>query len=281
MNGAEPLRFMIHVEHIDDFQHPDLAPYRTMRRQEEHRQQGVFVAEGEKVVRRLIESPLRILSVLLPPRWLPDFQRLLEQRGADVRVYVAEKERLESLTGFSMYQGLLALARVPDPIGLDQILGGAPPPRLLVAVEGLSSAENLGTLVRNAAALGVQGFVAGETCASPYLRRAVRTSMGAVFRLPILETSSLVRTLAGLRDSGIRCVAAHPHADQRTLAEADLGGDCCLVFGSEGYGLTPGVLQACDEAVSLPMQRGVDSLNVASAAAVFLYEASRQRAAHH
>lgn len=274
-----PLVSMIQVEYIDDLQHPDLAAFRTMRRQEEHRRQGIFVAEGEKVVRRLVESPLRVLSVLLPPRWLPDYQRLLEQRGDDVRVYVAEKERLESLTGFSMYQGLLALARVPDPVGIDQILEGAHRPRLLVAVEGLSSAENLGTLVRNAAALGVQGLVVGETCASPYLRRAVRTSMGAVFRLPILETRSLVRTLEGLRDCGIRCVAAHPPADQRTLVEADLGGDCCLVFGSEGYGLTPGVLEVCDEAVSLPMQRGVDSLNVASAAAVFLYEASRQRTA--
>jgi tRNA G18 (ribose-2'-O)-methylase SpoU len=148
---------------------------------------------------------------------------------------------------------------------------------LIVALEGVSNSENVGVVVRNCAAFGAGLLVIGETCASPYLRRAVRNSMGAIFQLPVLESHDLVRTLETFRASGIRCVAAHPHAPEATLSRAGLRRDCCLVFGSEGDGLTHRTLAACDEAVSIPMAAGVDSLNVANAAAVFLYEALRQR----
>jgi tRNA G18 (ribose-2'-O)-methylase SpoU len=144
-------------------------------------------------------------------------------------------------------------------------------------VDGLSSAENLGSLIRNCAAFNTQAVIVGETSASPFLRRAVRSSMGAIFQLPIVETGGLAETLGCLRRRGIRAIAAHPHADGRTLPQADFSKDCCLVFGSEGYGLSPAVLAACDEAAAIPMPPTVDSLNVGSAAAVFLYEANRQR----
>ncbi len=117
--------------------------------------------------------------------------------------------------------------------------------------------------------------------------------MGTIFQLPVWEVRaanaavqlrrddppqfSLTRTLRDLRARGIRCIAAHPHTDKKVLSQADFSGDCCLVFGSEGHGISPEVLAACDEAVAVPMANGVDSLNVAAAAAVFLYEANRQR----
>lgn len=250
-----------------------------MRRQMEHRQQGIFVAEGEKVVRRLLESSWRVVSVLMPEKWLPELMPLLEKRQEEVRVYVAEKSLLESLTGFSMYQGVLAIGRVPTPLALETVLSEASRPRLLVAVDGLSSAENLGALVRNCAAFGVQALITGETCTSPFLRRAVRASMGTIFHLPIVESANLAATLAFLRGEKIRSVAAHPHASGLTLSQAKLDNDCCLVFGSEGYGLSAATLAACDEVAAIPRAQAVDSLNVGSAAAVFLYEASRQRAA--
>ena len=145
------------------------------------------------------------------------------------------------------------------------------------AVEALSSAENLGAVLRNCAGLGVHALVVGETCTSPYLRRAVRSSMGAIFELPVIETASLLETLKQLRQRGVRCVAAHPHTQGRTLSQADLRGSCCIVLGSEGNGLSPGVLAACDDAAAIPMPPTVDSLNVGSAAAIFFYEAKRQR----
>jgi tRNA G18 (ribose-2'-O)-methylase SpoU len=266
-----------YAQKIESFDLPELQPYRTMRRQHEHREQGIFVAEGEKVVRRLLESKFGVVSVLLPERWLQELAPLLEARQKETQVFVAEKALLETLTGFSMYQGLLAVGKVPPLPTLEEIVARSSPPRLLVAADGLTSAENLGALVRNCTAFNTQALIVGETCGSPFLRRAVRSSMGAIFQLPIVETSNLTHALCDLREGGIRCIAAHPHADGQTLSQANFKRDCCIVFGSEGYGISPAVLAACDEAAAIPMPETVDSLNVGSAAAVFLYEANRQR----
>ncbi len=265
------------AQRIESLDWPELQPYRTMRRQAEHRQQGIFVAEGEKVVRRLLESKFTVVSVLLPEKWLRELEPLLQARPEDIPVYVAEKSLLETLTGFSMYQGLLAVGKVPPLPTLAEVVASSPQPRLLAAADGLTNAENLGALVRNCAAFGTQALIVGETCSSPFLRRAVRGSMGAIFQLPVVETASLTQALRDLRGRGIRCLAAHPHTDGCTLSQANLAEDCCVVFGSEGYGLSAGVLAACDAAAAIPMPPTVDSLNVGSAAAVFLYEANRQR----
>lgn len=268
---------MLRFQAIDSFEPPELAPYRTMRMQHEHWVQRIFVAEGAPVVRRLLASELEVLSVLLPACWADELRPLLEARAESIQVYTAEKKLLEQLTGYSMYQGLLAVGRIPAPLTVDTALQRSPRPRLFAAVDGLSNAENVGALVRSAVAFNVQGLVVGETSSSPYLRRAVRSSMGTVFQLPIVETNDLVGALRQLRSKGVRCVAAHPHTDGRTIAQAELAVDCCVVLGNEGQGIAPAVQAACDECIAIPMPPTVDSLNVASAAAVFLYEANRQR----
>jgi tRNA G18 (ribose-2'-O)-methylase SpoU len=314
---------MIRIEKIASFDAPELRPYATMRRPVEHETQGIFVAEGEKVVRRLLESHFTVVSAVFWEKWLDDFRPLLEARPEDITVYLAEKEWLETLTGFTMFQGVLAVGKIPAPAPLENILKDAPEPRLLAAVDGLTSSENLGALVRNCAAFNVQTLIVGETSTSPFLRRAVRNSMGAIFQLPVvelgkkfskhsriesrklnvnvqtgrstalgrpadfeigdtagLETCStdktLAETLQTLRQRGIRCIAAHPGGG-KVLYETDFSRDCCVVFGSEGTGISESVLRNCDEAVSIPMPDKVDSLNVGAAAAVFLYEVSRQR----
>jgi len=268
---------MFRVHQIVSLDWPELQPYRTMRQQLEHRRQQIFIAEGEKVVRRLLESRFTVVSVLLPEKWLTILEPLLKSRPEEIDVYVAEKELLETLTGFSMYQGLLAMARIPSLATLDSVLQTSPRPFLFAAVDGLTSAENLGVVVRNCAAFGVQALLVGETSNSPFLRRAVRSSMGTIFQLPVVESTNLSQALQELRRNDIRCIAAHPHTDRKLLFQANFAGDCCVIFGSEGYGISPTVLTACDEVVAIPMSASVDSLNVGSAAAVFLYEVQRQR----
>src|SRR5215467_12296630 len=113
---------MLSVHKIDSFENPDLQPYRTMRRQMEHRKEGIFVAEGEKVVRRLLESKFGVVSLLMPERWLPELEGLLTNRSESVNVYLADKSLLETLTGFSMYQGLLAVGRIPERTSLEKII---------------------------------------------------------------------------------------------------------------------------------------------------------------
>lgn len=277
---------MVHLQKISSLELPELAPYRTLRRAAEHEAQGIFVAEGDKVVRRLLESHFQVRSVLLPESRLAEFDPLLRLRPEpDIPVFaVTNKSILEELVGFEMFQGVLAIGKIPVPLTLDKILAENPAPKLLAAVDGLTSAENIGLLTRNCAAFGVQALIVGETSSSPFLRRAVRNSMGAIFQLPILELKSatpdhrtLAETLHELRRRRVHCVAAHPHTEKKYLSAADFTRDTCIVFGSEGNGLSPAVLAACDEAVAVPMANGVDSLNVGAAAAVFLYEAARQR----
>ena len=245
--------------------------------------EGIFVAEGEKVVRRLLESHFTVISAVFSEEWLDDFRPLIESRPEKVSVYQAEKKWLETLTGFPMFQGVLAVGKIPVPASLESVLQGSTRPRLLAAVDGLTNSENLGALVRNCAAFNVQALLVGETSSSPFLRRAVRNSMGAIFHLPAVEIGkgnawgkTLPQTLRALRENGVRCIAAHPHG-KKSLPRADFTNDCCIVFGSEGEGISEIVLESCDEAVSIPMPEKIDSLNVGAAAAVFLYEANRQR----
>ena len=265
------------IEPVTSLDIPELEPYRTMRRSEGHRAKQIFVAEGEKIVRRLLESSLAIVSLLLPEKWLQENRSLIERRSEPFTIYTADKEVLEQLIGFTMYQGVLGIGRIPKLPSLDEMISSSPAPRLFVALDGVNNAENLGGLVRNCAAFGVQALLVGNTSSSPYLRRAVRGSMGTVFKLPVLEELDLPVVLQQLRSRSIRCVAAHPRGSGASLAEANFSGDCCIVFGSEGHGIAPQVLSACDEAVAIPMSLGVDSLNVTSSTAVFLYEANRQR----
>ena len=274
---------MLRVEKITSFDAPELRPYATMRRPVEHETQGIFVAEGEKVVRRLLESRFSVISVVFTERHFEEFRSLLEARPERITVYLADKKWLETLTGFSMFQGVLAVGKIPERISFEDLLRKSSAPRLFAAVDGLTNSENLGALVRNCVAFGVRALFVGETSSSPFLRRAVRNSMGAIFQLPVLElgkrntaAKTLTEMVGALRGRGIRCIAAHPRG-AKALLKADLKSDCCIVFGSEGGGISPAVLAACDEAVAIPMPEKVDSLNVGAAAAVFFYEVQRQR----
>lgn len=279
------------IQKISSFDSAELQPYATMRRSVEHEKQGIFVAESVKVVKRLLESNFTVVSAILPGKWLDEFRPLLEARPEPITVYVAEKKLLETLVGFSMFQGVLAVGKIPAPASLDEVLAKARKPHFFVVLDELAKAENLGALVRNCVAFGVQALIVGETSSSPFLRRAVRNSMGTIFQLPVVDlgisratdrrarqiSPTLVQTLHELRRRGVHCVAAHPGANHKTLSQTDFTKDCCIILGNEGQGISASVLEACDEAVAIPMPPAVDSLNVGAAAAVFLYEAARQR----
>lgn len=265
------------VQPIDSFEGPDLQPYRTMKRDGEHRKKRIFVAEGDKVVVRMLESEFEVTSLLMPEKWVMELAPLIQARPEDIKIYTAERKLLEEMSGFSMYQGVLGVGRVPESIPLLSLLKSRPQPYLFAAVEDLTNAENLGGLVRNCAAFGVTALLVGESCSSPYLRRAIRASMGTIFKLPVVETQNLAHTMLELRQEGVHILAAHPHTKKNLLGESKMDMDCCLLFGSEGFGISETLVDLCDKAIAVPMANEVDSLNVGSAAAVFLYEAARQQ----
>lgn len=268
---------------ISSLEGAELSPYLTLRRPADHLEQGIFVAEGEKVVRRLLSSGLEIVSMLLTPEW---HERLFSAGMPDTRsaqkgtIFVAGKELLESIVGFNLHQGIMAVGRTPREKPLEELIGSVTPPFFLVALDGLVNAENIGVIVRNCAGFGADAIIVGENSSSPYLRRAVRNSMGTVFSVPIFHALSLKESLLTLREKySARIVAAHLD-ESHDIYGADFSGNFCMVFGNEGSGLSADIAGVCDDRVVIPMMRGTDSLNVASASAVFLYEARKQRMEH-
>lgn len=259
---------------VSDLDAPGLRPYRTLRRPEEHRREGVFVAEGLRVVRRMMDAGLETVSMLGTPEMLRRLDRLPPEDGAPV--YVAGRDLLERIAGCRMHQGIMAVGRIPPEPALEDLLDSLPSPILLAALDGLAHAQNVGVLLRNCAAFGVQAVIVGPTTCSPWLRRAVRNSMGAVFQLPILHPADLAAPCAALRARGVSVLGTDPHA-ATALTRCDLGTDLCIVFGEEDAGISPAVCEQLTLRAGVPMKPGVDSLNVASAAAVVLYEVRRQR----
>jgi tRNA G18 (ribose-2'-O)-methylase SpoU len=236
--------------------------------------EGIFVAEGEKVVERLLTSAIEIASILATESWLA---RLRSTAGAGrldgVTVYVAEKELMEEIVGFNLHQGIMAVGRVPAERTLEETVRSLPDGHLLVALDGLVNAENVGVVVRNCAAFGVDAILVGETSS----RRAVRNSMGTVFGMRIVHVKSLPAALAALRSGcGTRIIGTCPDGAV-PLTDADFAGNTCVVLGNEGDGISGAVLERCTDRVAIPMLNGTDSLNVASASAVVLYEARRRR----
>lgn len=258
---------------------PELEPFRSLRRRKDMQRENLFVAEGSKVIRRLLDSsfPFELISFLMTREWLEELRLELEVRPEAIHAYVTDKNGIEEIIGHSSYQGVKVYARILHSPNLDGLLAESVSPRLLVACDGLANAENMGTVVRNSAAFGAQGILIGETSFSPFLTRTIRASMGTIFELPAIHLENLVDTLKDLKWQGFQVFGAHPHTEKRTIAKADFTADTCIVFGSEGHGLCEAVQGVCHELVAIPMSREVDSLNVGSSVAVFLYEVARQR----
>jgi tRNA G18 (ribose-2'-O)-methylase SpoU len=268
----------LQIRPVESLEMPELSLYRTLKRVEEHERARVLVAANIKVVKRLLASRYTVVSALLTPAWLEKLEPQLRVRTeAEINIYIAEQKVLETITGYKVHQGALAVAKIPPQPDFETLLNNSPRPLLLAAVEGIASSENLGAVVRNCAAFGAHFLIVGETCGSPFQRRAVQGSMGTIFEQPLVRVENLVATLKNLQTRGVRCLAAHPRPGAKKLSAVDLRGDCCLVFGAEGPGLTAPVLAACDDTVEIPMPSHMNSLNVAVATGVFLYEATRQR----
>lgn len=241
------------------------------------RQAGVFVAEGRLVVARLMEAAATPTFDLLRVLATPAAVRALDlERLPPALVDVRTPAEMAEVTGFNFHRGVLALVRRPSLAPLHKLLDRLPPTAPLVVAEHLVDVDNVGSLFRNARALGAAAVVLDDTSADPLYRKAVRTSMGAVLDVPWTVAPG-GEVWATLRGRGYHAVALTPVPAARPLREvlADAAGrPLALVVGNEGEGLSQAALEACDAWARIPMADGADSLNVATALAVALYEAS-------
>ena len=228
---------------------------------------GFFIAEGALVIEQLVRSRYRVRSFLVTEQGLRAMAALVA--GTDAPVYLATQEVMEAIVGFHFHRGALAAAdRAPLP-SPTEIVAGAD--RLLV-VEGVSDNENLGALFRNAAAFGVDAVLLDPTTADPLYRRSVRVSSGHVLRIPFARMADWpVPAIAGLQAEGFEVVALTPSASADDVRTLDPGTRWALLVGAEGPGLSPAALAAADRRVRITMAPGVDSLNVATAAAIALH----------
>ncbi|QJY45233.1 TrmH family RNA methyltransferase [Pseudonocardia broussonetiae] len=260
---------MATITPVADPADPRLDDYRDLttadRRPDRPGGRGLVIAEGVVVVRRLLDSPYPVRSLLGVPRRLDELADDLVH--VDVPAYAADAGTMATAVGFHLNRGVLAVADRAAPVDAAALARSA---RTLAVLEGVNDHENLGSLFRNAAALGVDGVLLGPRCADPLYRRSVRVSMGHVLRVPFAElTGEWPAALGMLREAGLTVAALTPAPDAVPLAAAGLGGRrVALLLGAEGPGLTDEALAAADVRVRIPMASGVDSLNVATAAAV-------------
>lgn len=292
------------VQRVDDPSDARLADYVALTdvqlRRRKEPAEGLFVAEGEKVIRRALAAGYPLRSMLLEDRWLPSLADVVEKASAPV--YVASRELLEAATGYLVHRGALAaMGRTPLPSALELVVGASRPmvpeavddhtdegnvspvggqPRRIAVLEDIVDHTNVGAAFRSAAALGIDAILVTPRCADPLYRRSIKVSMGAVFQVPWARISPWPDEIDMLRDAGFTTAALVLSEDAITLDElaARRSERLALIVGTEGDGLRPATVAAADVSVRIPMSGGVDSLNVAAAAAVAFYATRPGRA---
>ena len=261
---------------VTDVADPRLADYRELRdvqlRTHLEAEHGLFLAEGEKVVRRAVEAGFVPRSFVMAPRWLDGLADVLA--ATDAPCFVVSEALAEEVTGFHVHRGALAsLERKPLP-ALAEVLDAA---RTVLVLEDVVDHTNVGAIMRSGAALGVDAVLLSPRCADPLYRRSVKVGMGAVFTMPWTRLDDWYDALPALEARGFTTVALTLADDAVPVDEAVSDVDrLALVLGTEGHGLSPRWTTSASRRAVIPMAAGIDSLNVAAACAVACYVAQRR-----
>lgn len=279
---------LIRIDNLDD---PRLDAYARLTevqlRNKLEPEKGVFIAESGKVIERALAAGHEPLSFLTEEKWLPSLQPFVEDaaaKGFDVPVFVAPESQLRRLIGFELTRGALAAFRRPKLQSVEELTRGT---RLVAVLENITNHTNVGAIFRSAAALGVDAVLVTPACYDPLYRRAVRVSMGTVFQVPWTRIGDDASGTPGhpsaawadegiplLHRLGFKTAALALSDDSISLDDPQLAREdrLAVVLGTEGDGLAPATIARCDYTVRIPMEHGVDSLNVAAASAVAFWE---------
>ena len=254
---------------IDDPEDPRISAFRDIRERDLTGRQGLFIAEGEVVVRVLAStaSRCRTRALLLADARAEAMADVA--RSVEAPTYVAPQAVLDRIAGFPLHRGILALGEKPRSPGVDDLLAGAGETAVVVVASAIGNHDNMGGLFRNAAAFGAHAVLLDERCCDPFYRKAIRVSVGAVLRTPFAVGGSAGDLVQRLIARGFEVLALTPSASE-TLAAYRRGGPVAIVLGSEGPGLSTDVIARC-RAVGVPMHGGFDSLNVAATSALALH----------
>lgn len=270
---------MPHIVEITDLSAPELDVYarltETQLRNRLEPEKGVFIAESPKVIGTALDAGYTPLSFLMERRQMEGPAAGVLARCPDAVVYTADRPVLEKLTGYALTRGVLCAMRRPAPKTVEDVCRNA---RRVAVLEGIVDSTNIGAIFRSAAALGMDAVLLSPSCCDPLCRRAIRVSMGTVFQVPWARLGDPKEDwpaagLARLHDLGFTTAAmaldhrARPVDDPALQVEK-----LAILLGTEGDGLNPETIARCDATVMIPMQHGVDSLNVGAAAAVAFWQ---------
>ena len=263
---------MSHIR-IEDAHDPRLALYAGVREPRLVRARGLLIAEGRFVVRRLLASRrARVLSLLVNEAALRGLGDILGRDDASVEVYVASPEIIAAATGFNMHRGCLAIAERPAERSMESVL---PTAELVVVLERVVDADNVGSVFRSAEAFGVDVMLLSPGCCDPLYRKAIRTSSGAALVVPFAAAAPWPAALDHLRAAGFVIAAMTPGDGAVGVGEfvgtSGARGRTAVLLGTEGQGLTPDALACADVRVRIPMSGALDSLNIAAAAGIVLH----------
>ncbi|MFG2332041.1 TrmH family RNA methyltransferase [Streptomyces sp. NPDC048604] len=263
---------------VDDPDDPRLRDYTGLTDVELRRRrepaEGLFIAEGEKVIRRAKQAGYEMRSMLLSAKWVDVMRDVIDEVPAPV--YAVQPDLAEQVTGYHVHRGALAsMQRKPLPTAEELLLTA----RRVVVMESVNDHTNIGAIFRSAAALGMDAVLLSPDCADPLYRRSVKVSMGAVFSVPYARLDTWPKGLEAVREAGFKLLALTPAERAASIDEAAPHKleRVALMLGAEGEGLSRQALMAADEWVRIPMAHGVDSLNVGAAAAVAFYAVATGR----
>jgi len=231
-----------------------------------HSEKKLFIAEGSIIVKKLLRSKLKIHSLFATKSFYDEFSDLFNQKYIPEELqFIADKNIMNRIVGFRLHQGIMALAEIPDST---DILNLQPP---IIVLHGIVNSENVGAIVRNAVAFGINSFIYDKQTSSPFLRRAVRVSMGTVFSVNYFHSSDLIEDLIRLKsEKDVRIIASEINRNSIPINEIKFTRNSVIVFGSEGKGISEDILNICDKIVHIPITSEVQSLNVASSSAIIL-----------
>jgi len=258
---------MIIINNIND---EKIILYRSLRKTpESHTREKVFIAEGDIAVEKLLESQIEISSIFCTEDHFDKNSELINKRVNPERQYIASKALMDQVVGFRLHKGIMAIAKQP----LNRELSELSSP--IVILNGIINSENVGSIIRNCSGFGISSMIVDKQTSSPYLRRAVRCSMGAIYYMNIHFTDDLHNSIEDLRSGDHGIFAAENTENSCDINDFIFPDKYVLIFGSEGNGIEQPILSLTDQVIKIPISEKIQSLNVAASSAIFFYHSQR------
>jgi TrmH family RNA methyltransferase len=249
---------------VKDINSKELEIYKQLR-DKTFKSDNSFIADSPKVVNLLLQTDIKVKSILATKEYYNEFFYLIKSKNIP-KLFVASKEQMKNIVGHNIHHNCMMHGIRPDDVKLDQLDDN------IIMLDNITSTENIGSIARSAAALGINSYIVPKTSPHPYSRRALRVSMGYISMLKTHIYKDIFYTIQALKNNGYKIFAAEVTSDSTPLKQIKTPKKWVLLMGHEGHGISKEVLEVCDEVVTIEMQEGIKSFNVAVASSILMYQ---------